>query len=189
MAERQHRETLVTPAGRGTIFDRTGVQLAIGEQTTTVYADPTQLVDPRAVAVARTPGVRRRRERALPAAAEQEDAASSTSRASPTRSSPRRSSRRTSPASNSYPEERRDVPAAHGRRPGGRLRRHRQHGARRARARVQQAARGKPGKQTIVRDPFGRAIDVVSSTPEREGHDIFTTLDHTIQANAEPVLR
>jgi cell division protein FtsI (penicillin-binding protein 3)/stage V sporulation protein D (sporulation-specific penicillin-binding protein) len=48
---------------------------------------------------------------------------------------------------------------------------------------------GKPGKQTIVRDPFGRVIDVVSSTPEREGHSIITTLDHTIQANAESVLR
>ena len=52
MAERQHRETVKIPAGRGTIFDRTGVQLAIGEQTTTVYADPRQVRAPRAVAVA-----------------------------------------------------------------------------------------------------------------------------------------
>ena len=36
------------PAGRGTIFDRTGVQLAIGEQTTTVYADPQQVTQRRA---------------------------------------------------------------------------------------------------------------------------------------------
>ena len=52
MAQRQHRETITVPAGRGTIFDRTGVQLAIGEQTTTVYADPHQLTEPRRVAVA-----------------------------------------------------------------------------------------------------------------------------------------
>src|SRR5471030_2091815 len=52
MAERQHHETVVIHGGRGTIFDRVGVQLAIGEQTTTVYADPRQLVDARAVAVA-----------------------------------------------------------------------------------------------------------------------------------------
>ena len=32
MAASQHRETVVIPAGRGTIYDRTGVQLAIGEQ-------------------------------------------------------------------------------------------------------------------------------------------------------------
>src|ERR687887_1429300 len=51
-AERQHRESIPIPAGRGTIFDRTGVQLAIGEQTTTVYADPPQVRNPRAVALA-----------------------------------------------------------------------------------------------------------------------------------------
>ena len=48
---------------------------------------------------------------------------------------------------------------------------------------------GKPGKQTIVRDPFGRAIDIISATAERQGTDLFTTIDHTIQANAEAVLR
>ena len=40
LAKSQHEETQTIPAGRGTIFDRTGVQLAIGEQKTTVYADP-----------------------------------------------------------------------------------------------------------------------------------------------------
>src|SRR3954453_6219668 len=52
LATKQHRATVVLPASRGTIFDRTGVQLAIGEQATTVYADPRQVRDPRAVAVA-----------------------------------------------------------------------------------------------------------------------------------------
>ena len=47
MAQRQHRESIQIPAGRGTIYDRTGVQLAIGEQTTTVYADPRELTEPR----------------------------------------------------------------------------------------------------------------------------------------------
>src|SRR4029079_5790584 len=48
---------------------------------------------------------------------------------------------------------------------------------------------GHPGKETIVRDPFGRTIDVISSTPERPGHDVFLTLDHTLQAKVETVLR
>ncbi len=47
IAQHQHRETITVPAGRGTIYDRTGVQLAIGEQTTTVYADPRQVTEPR----------------------------------------------------------------------------------------------------------------------------------------------
>ena len=52
MAERQHQGTTVIPAGRGTIFDRTGEPLAIGEQATTVYADPREVKDPRRVAIA-----------------------------------------------------------------------------------------------------------------------------------------
>src|SRR5947207_5679515 len=51
MAERQHREAVTLPASRGTIFDRSGVPLALGEQATTVYADPQRIRDPRAVAV------------------------------------------------------------------------------------------------------------------------------------------
>ena len=48
---------------------------------------------------------------------------------------------------------------------------------------------GKPGEQTIVRDPFGRAISIEHTTPARPGKAVFLTLDHTIQANAEQVLR
>src|SRR5512132_2024375 len=52
LASNQHRAVVVLPASRGTIFDRTGVQLAIGEQATTVYADPRQVRDARVVATA-----------------------------------------------------------------------------------------------------------------------------------------
>src|SRR5262249_54223995 len=52
LAKNQHEETQTIPAGRGTIFDRTGVQLAIGEQKTTVYADPAMVQSPRAIALA-----------------------------------------------------------------------------------------------------------------------------------------
>ena len=49
MAVRQHRETVVVAAGRGTIFDRNGEPLAIGEQMTTVYANPRQITNPNRV--------------------------------------------------------------------------------------------------------------------------------------------
>jgi cell division protein FtsI (penicillin-binding protein 3) len=51
MATRQHRETIEIPAARGTIYDRTGEPLAIGEQATTVYADPRHVVAPMKAAV------------------------------------------------------------------------------------------------------------------------------------------
>src|SRR3954447_11817075 len=52
LAATQHHESVTLPAGRGTIFDRLGVQLAIGEEATTVYADPQQVRSPRRVALA-----------------------------------------------------------------------------------------------------------------------------------------
>jgi cell division protein FtsI (penicillin-binding protein 3)/stage V sporulation protein D (sporulation-specific penicillin-binding protein) len=48
---------------------------------------------------------------------------------------------------------------------------------------------GRPGSRTIVRDGRGKAIDVIKSLPEQKGADLWTTIDHTIQANAEAVLR
>jgi cell division protein FtsI (penicillin-binding protein 3) len=49
--------------------------------------------------------------------------------------------------------------------------------------------RGRPGREEVVRDPSGRAISVLSSTAAEEGQDVYLTLDHTLQANAEAVLR
>ena len=49
--------------------------------------------------------------------------------------------------------------------------------------------RGRPGRETVIRDPFGRVVDVLSETAERQGRDVFLTLDHRIQAKAEDVLR
>jgi len=55
----QHREAVTIPAGRGTIYDRSGVELALGERATTVYVNPMQITNPRraAVAVERTLGL------------------------------------------------------------------------------------------------------------------------------------
>src|ERR671918_1759521 len=52
LATSQHREDLTVPARRGTIFDRLGVQLALGERAITVYANPKQIADPREAALA-----------------------------------------------------------------------------------------------------------------------------------------
>jgi cell division protein FtsI/penicillin-binding protein 2 len=188
MAERQHHESIVIPAGRGTIFDQAGVQLAIGEQTTTVYADPRELVNARAVAVAahRILGVSANV--LYPQLLNKHTSFVYIRRfADPKAAATFLKNHFT--GVNSYPEERRSYPqrsvaaqvvgyaGTDNKGLGG------------LEFEYDRQLAGKPGKQTIVRDPFGRAIDVVSSTPEREGHSIVTTLDHTIQANAELVLR
>ena len=67
MAVRQQRGHHRAPAARGTIYDRTGEPLAIGEQATTVYADPRRVKNPRAGRARRGRGARPRRGEALSA--------------------------------------------------------------------------------------------------------------------------
>lgn len=187
-AARQQHETIVVPAGRGTIFDRMGVQLGIGEEATTVYADPHLVRNPRAVALAaqRVLGVNAsalypqlldRRSRFLyvyrkadpQKAAELEKLGLA--------------------GLGFYPEERRVYPQ---RSVGAQVLGYAgvdNKGLTGLETGLDRVLRGRPGRQTFVRDPFGRPLDVLSSVPERDGHDVFLTLDHTIQANAEAVLR
>src|SRR5262249_12451886 len=188
MAQRQHRETITIPAGRGTIFDRTGLQLAIGEQPTTVYADRRQLTEPRRIAVAAHtllgananalyPQLLDKRRRFVYVArfADPKSAAAFITRGFA--------------GVNSYPEERRTYPQGTVASQLVGFAGTDNKGLAGLEVEYDKKLSGRPGKQTVVRDPFGRAIDVISSTPEIEGSDLFTTVDHNIQANAELVLR
>ena len=180
---------MTTPAGRGTIFDRTGVQLAIGEQ------DDDRLRRP-------APGQRRaQRSRS------RRSTSSAPTRTSSTRSSSDKNSRfvyvarfADPKAANaflakhftgigSYPEERRAYPQNTVAAPGDRLRGHRQQGPRRARARVRPASSPvSPGSRRSSATP--RAGDRHDQLDARApGPDLFTTIDSRIQANAEAVLR
>src|SRR5256885_8546773 len=58
LAHVQHRQSVTLPAGRGTIFDRTGLPLALGRDATTVYADPAQIRDPHRAARAAADALR-----------------------------------------------------------------------------------------------------------------------------------
>ncbi|HET9215253.1 MAG TPA: penicillin-binding protein 2, partial [Gaiellaceae bacterium] len=48
---------------------------------------------------------------------------------------------------------------------------------------------GEDGSKTIVRDPFGRTIDVLESKPVRDGRDVYLTVDNSLQGQLERVLR
>jgi cell division protein FtsI (penicillin-binding protein 3) len=188
LADGQHHQVITTPAGRGTIFDRTGVQLALGEETTTVYADPKQVTNPRAVALAASAALGVDGNTLYPALLNKRSQFVYIQRfADPVRAAVLLKKKLAGVFS--YPEERRFYP---------------QHGV--ASQLIGYAGvdnkglgglefeydhklAGRPGKQTVVRDPTGRAIDVLSSLPARPGADVFTTIDHTMQANAEQVLR
>jgi cell division protein FtsI (penicillin-binding protein 3) len=188
LATKQHRETVVLPASRGTIFDRTGVQLAIGEQATTVYADPRQIRDPRLVATdaARTLGVNgnalfdqlSNRKQSFVYVARKADPAKAA-----------KLEKLRLAGLGFYGEERRFYPqgsvAAHVLGYAGVD----NHGLAGLELQLDKTLAGRPGGETRTIDALGHVLDVVSARPAADGRNVRLTIDHTIQANAETVLR
>jgi cell division protein FtsI (penicillin-binding protein 3) len=188
LAAKQHREAVVLPASRGTIFDRTGVQLAIGEQATTVYADPRLVRDARlaANAAARTLGV-------SPDALHEQLANKKRSfvyverKADPAKAA--LLEKRRVAGLGFYPEERRFYPqgsvASHILGFAGVDNR----GLAGLELQLDKTIAGRPGSETRVIDALGHAIDIVDPRPAVDGRNVHLTIDHTIQTNAEAVLR
>jgi len=188
LGQTQHRETVTLPAGRGTIYDRTGVELGLGEPATTVFANPKQIVNARAAAVAveRTLGLDANQ--VLPRLADRTRGFVYVDRqADPAQAAALK--RLKLPGFGFYPEERRSYPQ------------------RSVAAQVlgyvgidgtglaglelqfDRALSGRAGTETIVKDPAGQVLDVQHARPDVPGRDVYLTLDHSIQANAEEVLR
>jgi cell division protein FtsI (penicillin-binding protein 3) len=188
LAATQQRQTVELPARRGTIFDRNGVPLALGEQATTVYADPSQVRSPRAVAVAAEAALGIDAEAIYPHLTDQRRLFVYLRRkADPEDADLLR--RRQFAGVGFYAEERRRYPqrsvAAQVLGFAGAD----NQGLAGLELSLDRELRGESGRETVIRDPFGRVVDVLSETAERQGHDAFLTLDHRIQANAEEVLR
>lgn len=187
-ATNQHRQVVTIPAGRGTIVDRTGVQLAIGRDATTVYANPRQVRNPRKVALAagRTLGIDPGKLHGL-LADRSRGFVYLARKADPSRAA--ELERRKFPGLGFYHEERRAYPqgtvAAQVLGYAGVD----NNGLAGLELGLDRLLAGRPGRETLVKDPFGRVIDVAASQPERRGRDVVLTLDHSIQANAEAILR
>ena len=188
LGQTQQRESVTIPAGRGTLFDRTGLELALGEQATTVYADPRQIANPRraALAVERTLGLNANQ--IFPRLADRTHGFVYVARqADPAQAAALQ--RLKLPGFGFYPEERRNYPqrsvasqvlgyvGTDG------------NGLSGLELQFDRALAGRAGKETIIKDPSGRVIDVQGQRPEITGRDLYLTLDHSIQANAEEVLR
>jgi cell division protein FtsI/penicillin-binding protein 2 len=191
MAQAQHREVQKIPASRGTIYDRDGIRLAIGEQATTVFADPRQVTN--ALGIARA-AQRIFGKKVVDASALYQQLRDKTKgfvyvarKADPDLAS--RFVKRGFDGVGVYPEERRSYPQHAVAAPVLGYAGVDNEGVAGLEYGFDKLLRGRPGVQTIVKDPFGRAIDTISSTPEHEGSDIFLTIDHIIQAEAESVLR
>ena len=187
MAVTQHRETIEVPAGRGTIYDRTGEPLAIGEQAPTVYADPRNVADAQRAAVVAGKMLGVDPNQIYPELKDRSKGFVYIERkADPIKAAAL--NKRDIAGLGFYPEELRTYPQ-------GRVAAHvlgfagtDNHGLDGLERSLDKTLSGRAGSETIVKDPFGRAIDVVTSRPERPGKNVTLTIDHQIQSNAEQVL-
>ena len=187
MAVTQHRETIEVPAGRGTIYDRTGEPLAIGEQATTVYADPRNVADAQRAAVITGKTLGLDANKLYPTLKDRTKGFVYVARkADPVKAA--ELNKKGIPGLGFYPEELRSYPqgavAAHVLGFAGTD----NHGLDGLERSLDKTLSGRSGFETIVKDPFGRAIDVVTSRPERPGRNVTLTIDHQIQAEAERVI-
>jgi cell division protein FtsI (penicillin-binding protein 3)/stage V sporulation protein D (sporulation-specific penicillin-binding protein) len=187
MALRQHRETVVVPAARGTIVDRTGEPLAIGRLATTVYANPRQVDQPRDLTLAAGKYLGSDLTVLYPTLVDRSRGFVYVAR----KADPRKAEKLAKldyAGLGFYPEELRYYPqgpvAAQILGYAG-LDNKGLEGLERS---LEGTLAGQPGSQTIVKDPFGRALDVVETKPETPGKDVRLTIDRQIQANAEEVL-
>jgi cell division protein FtsI/penicillin-binding protein 2 len=188
MAANQHRQEVTIAAGRGAIYDSTGVQLAISEQATTVYADPMQIRDATTIAPIVAGLLRLKPKDVLRKLADRRLGFVYIERkADPARAAAL--AKRNITGLGFYPEERRFYPqhsvAAQVLGYAGTD----NHGLAGLELSLDQSLAGQTGHETLVRDPFGHVLDSVTSTPARDGTDAYLTIDHTIQAQAETVLR
>jgi cell division protein FtsI (penicillin-binding protein 3) len=188
LAATQQRQTVDVPARRGTIFDRNGVPLALGERATTVYADPTQILDARAVAVAAEKTLDVDAEELYPQLLDRRRSFVFVKRKADADDAALLAARKLA-GLGFYPEERRRYPLNSvgaqvlGFAGADNI------GLAGLELSLDKVLRGRAGREVVVRDPLGRVVDVLSATDERRGRDVFLTLDRRIQADAEEVLR
>jgi cell division protein FtsI (penicillin-binding protein 3) len=188
MGQVQTKAPVVLPAARGTIFDSMGSPLALGERATTVYADPREVKNPAMTArtAARILGLK-------PISVYKALTVKGTHfsyvarKADPARAA--KLQKKNLLGLHFYGEERRAYPQRTVAAPVLGYAGIDNKGLSGLESQLDAELTGRPGEQTVVQDPFGRAISVTHTVPARPGKAVFLTIDHTIQANAEQVLR
>jgi len=188
LASGQHKATIVDHASRGTIFDRTGVQLAIGRQATTVYANPRQIQNPQATAELVARVLRIDPEEVLAELSDRSHGFVYVAR----KADPERVKilKEKGIVGLGYTdEEQRVYPLGHVASQVVGYAGTDNHGLAGLELGLEGVLSGHDGSETVIRDPSGQAIDVLKSSSAREGQSVTLTLDHTIQAQAEAVLR
>jgi cell division protein FtsI (penicillin-binding protein 3) len=188
IATSQHREERTVPARRGTIYDRLNRQLAYGERATTVYANPQQIVDARAAAIVAGRALELEAEDLYELLSDRSKGFVYLARqADPEKAEELKS--KEIPGIGFYPEERRVYPQKMVASEIIGYAGTENTGLSGLELQLDKALAGKDGSETVIRDPFGRRIDVIDSKPAVNGRDVHLTLDHSLQRQVEKILK
>jgi cell division protein FtsI/penicillin-binding protein 2 len=188
LATSQNREEIDVPARRGTVYDRLGVQLAIGERATTVYANPRQITDPRAAAVAAGETLGVNPDELYPLLADRSKGFVYVARKADVDKAQALEARKIA-GFGFYPEERRAYPQEAVASEVVGYAGIENKGLSGLELELDRTLSGHDGTKTIVRDPFGRTIDVIDSESAVNGKDAYLTIDHSLQGQVERILR
>jgi len=184
----QTKAPVVIPAARGTIFDAVGAPLALGEQATTVYVDPHEVRNPvRSARIAANILGLKANDVYRAITVKPTHFSYVARKADPVKAA--RLADRKLVGFHFYGEERRTYPQRTVGAPVLGFAGVDNNGLSGLELQLNSELTGRPGEQTIVQDPFGRAISIAHTVAAKPGKAVFLTLDHTIQANAEQVLR
>jgi cell division protein FtsI (penicillin-binding protein 3)/stage V sporulation protein D (sporulation-specific penicillin-binding protein) len=187
MAQTQAKKPIVLQAGRGTIYDRLGIPLAIGEQAMDVDADPLQISDPRREAriAAKVLGIK-----FLPLYRELSDRSRQfvyvQRKADPKLAAALQ--KRHLVGFTFAPDQKRVYPQGTVAAPVLGYAGTDNTGLSGLELQLNKELKGTPGRATVVRDALGQPVNTIQQRPARDGRDVFLTLDSHIQANAEQVL-
>jgi cell division protein FtsI (penicillin-binding protein 3) len=187
MATSQHRETIEVPPHRGTIYDRRGVELAVGSRATTVYANPRQIRDPRAAALAVEQTLGLDANKVYPLLSNRSRGFVYVERQADPGLAQSLQGKHLA-GFGFYDEERRDYPQ---KRVGASVLGYAgvdNRGLSGLELELDKTLTGTQGEKTIVKDPFGRTLEVVDSKPGTDGKNVYLTLDHSIQGQVERIL-
>jgi cell division protein FtsI/penicillin-binding protein 2 len=187
LAQSQAKTQLTLPAGRGTIYDRLGTPLAIGEQATDVIADPLQIADPRheaqiaakllGIPVGSVYGKLSDRSRGFVYVER---------KASPALAS--ELAKRGLAGFSFESDEKRVYPQDTVAAPVLGYAGIDNTGLAGLERELNKQLSGTPGSATVVRDALGQPVNTIQQRAAHDGRDVFLTLDSHMQANAEQVL-
>jgi cell division protein FtsI/penicillin-binding protein 2 len=190
-ANAQQTGTITIPASRGSIFDRSGVELATNSEAITVFADPKYVRAPAAevIRAARVLDLNETgQEQLLAALSDRSKRFVYVARQAPVELA-NRLKRLKLAGFGFYPEPKRTYPQntlapqvigfadTDNRGIAG------------LEKTYEKALSGRDGYQTVIRDPAGRVIDVLSNRDEEPGADLTLALDNVIQLGVQRVLR